>query len=232
MSGVALLVGGLGTGLVAGGLFGTRHVFEPDHVAAVATLVEDEERPGTTGAAWGIGHSLPILLLGGLFLALDIQIPASIATAFELLVALVLVGLGGRVLAGREALGLALLRHAHADGEGSSGRSHRHLSLGKTRIGLLHSHEDEASLAVGVIHGLAGSGGVVVALAAASRTTASGAAFLLGFSLASVLAMGLASWAWGQAIGQSRKLRIVAGGASVLVGVLLLTEIVGRAPYV
>jgi hypothetical protein len=232
MSGLPLVIGSLGTGLIAGGLFGGRHALEPDHVAAVATLVEDEERPGITGAAWGTGHSLPILLLGGLFLALNIQIPASIATAFELLVALVLVSLGVRALAGREALGLALLRHTHNRDENSSGRNHRHLSLGSKRVGLLHSHEDEASLAVGVIHGLAGSGGVVIALAAASQTTVGGAAFLIGFSLASVLAMGLASWTWGQAIGQSRKLRVVAGGASVLVGLLLFAEIVGFTPAV
>jgi hypothetical protein len=230
MSGVPLVVGGLGTGLVAGGFFGARHAFEPDHVAAVAALVEDDERPGITGAAWGTGHSLPILLLGGLFLALDVRIPADVATAFELLVALVLVVLGVRVLAGREAFGLALLGHVHDGDRDPSGRSHRHLSLGSKRVGILHSHEGEESLAVGVVHGLAGSGGVVVALAAASRTTAGGAAFLIGFSVASVLAMGLASWIWGQAIGQSRRLRIVAGGASVLVGVLLFAGVVGSIP--
>ncbi|MFC5367195.1 hypothetical protein [Salinirubrum litoreum] len=230
MNGLPLVVGGLGTGLVAGSLFGARHALEPDHVAAVSTLVEDEERPGITGAAWGTGHSLPILLLGGLFLALDVQIPTNIATAFELLVVVVLVGLGVRTLAGREALGLALLRHVHDEQDTSGGRNHRHLDVAGRRIGLLHSHEDEESLAVGIIHGLAGSGGVVIALAAASQTTVGGTAFLLGFSLASILAMGVAAWTWGQAIGQSRKLRLVAGGASVLVGILLFAEIVGLTP--
>jgi len=227
MNGLPLVTSGLGTGVLAGGVFGARHALEPDHVAAVATLVEDEERPGITGATWGTGHSLPILLLGGLFLALDIQIPASVATGFELLVVGVLIGLGLRTLAGREAMGLALLRHAHDREENWSGQRHRHLSLGSKQIGLLHSHEDEESLAVGVIHGLAGSGGVVIALAAASQTTVGGVAFLIGFSLASVLAMGLASWTWGQAVGQSHRLRVIAGGASVLVGLLLFAEIVG-----
>lgn len=227
MNGLPLVVGGVGTGLLAGVLFGARHALEPDHVAAVATLVENEERPGITGVAWGTGHSLPIILLGGLFLALDLQIPAPISTAFELLVAAVLVGLGVRTLAGREAFGLGILRHAHDGGDSASGRQHRHLVVAGRRIGLLHSHEDEESLAVGVIHGLAGSGGVVIALAAAAETTVGGTAFLLGFALASVLAMGIAAWVWGQAIGQSHTLRLVAGGASVFVGLLLFTEIVG-----
>lgn len=230
MNGLALVGGGLGTGLLAGVLFGARHALEPDHVTAVATLVEDEDRPGLTGAAWGTGHSVPILLLGGAFLALDVQIPTTVAVGFELLVAVVLVGLGVRTLAGREALGLALLGHTHDEGDSSDGQRHRHLDVAGRRLGLGHSHEDEESLAVGVIHGLAGSGGVVIALAAASQTAVGGMGFLFGFSLASVAAMGVAAWAWGKAIGQSRRLRLVAGVASILVGALLFAELLGVTP--
>lgn len=82
----------------------------------------------------------------------------------------------------------------------------------------------------GSYHGLAGSGGVVVALAAASPTVASGAAFLIGFSVASIAAMGVASWVWGRAIGQARKLRVIAGVVSIAVGILLFMEIIGFAP--
>lgn len=139
--------------------------------------------------------------------------------------AAILVGLGLRVLAGREALGLALLRHAHGREDDPDG--HRHLALGGGRVGLFHSHGDEESMAVGIVHGLAGSGGVVVALAAASGTAAGGAAFLVGFSLASVLAMGAAAWAWGRAVGHSRLFRTLAGLGSVAVGLLLFVETVG-----
>ena len=226
---VSLLVGG--SGFIVGGVFGARHAFEADHVAAVATLVEDEARPVVTGAAWGIGHSLPILLLGGLFLGLDIQIPDGIAILFELLVVVILVVLGLRVLAGREALGIAILRHMHTGGTARSASGNRRITVGNRWIGLFHSHEDEESLAVGIIHGLAGSGGVVIALAAASQTVAGGMAFLIGFAIASVLAMGIASWVWGQAIGQSRKLRTVAGIASIVIGLLLFAEIAGLEPF-
>ncbi|WP_227355171.1 hypothetical protein [Haladaptatus salinisoli] len=224
-----LLVGGIGTGFLVGGIFGARHAFEADHVAAVATLVEDRQHPASTGAAWGVGHSLPILLLGALFLALDLRISDDIATAFELLVVVILVALGLRVLAGREALGITIVRHVHSGGNRPDS-AHRHIALGDERIGLLHSHENEESLAVGIVHGLAGSGGVVVALAATSPTVAGGAAFLFGFSIASVVAMGVGAWVWGRAIGQARKLRILAGVASIGVGLLLFAEIVGFAP--
>jgi hypothetical protein len=232
MAGTTLLAGGIGTGFLVGGIFGTRHAFEADHVAAVATLVKDEDHPATTGMAWGIGHSLPILLLGCLFLVLDVQIPDSVGTAFELLVAVVLVALGFRVLAGRESLGIAVLRHAHDTDRTYSDGDHRHLTIGGKQIGLFHSHENGESLVVGIVHGLAGSGGVVIALAAASQSVAGGASFLFGFSIASVLAMSVASWVWGRAIDQARNLRVLAGVASVIVGVALFAETVGFVPSV
>ena len=230
MVGTGLLAGGMGTGFLVGGIFGTRHAFEADHVAAVATLVEDGDHPATTGMAWGIGHSLPIFFLGCLFLVLDVQLPDSIGTVFELLVAVVLVALGLRVLAGRESLGIALLRHAHGSNQTYSDAVHRHLTTGDKQVGLFHSHENGESLVVGVVHGLAGSGGVVIALAAASQTVAGGASFLFGFSTASVLAMGIASWVWGRAVDQARNLRVLAGMASVIVGAVLFAETVGFVP--
>jgi hypothetical protein len=244
----------LGTALLVGGALGVRHAFEADHVAAVATLVEDEGRPASTGAAWGIGHSIPILLLGALFLALDLRVPSTVATALEAVVAVVLVALGVRAVAGREALGLSLLRHVHGGREGDDGHGHVHAGEGEhahgsdgrahehthvhedghfhltvlgREVGLTHSHVDEESFAVGVVHGLAGSGGVVVALAAAAPTVADGAGFLLGFAVATVLAMGLAAWGWGRAVGRAGTLRVLAGLASIGVGLLLFAEVLG-----
>jgi len=236
----------LGTALLVGGAFGVRHAFEADHVAAVATLVEAEDRPASTGAAWGVGHSLPILALGALFLALDLRVPPAAATGFEVIVAFVLVALGARAVAGREALGLSLLRHVHgtdadADHEHRHGGGHDHdheheadhegghlhLTVAGRDVGLTHSHADEESFAVGVVHGLAGSGGVVVALAAAAPTAADGAGFLLGFAAATVVAMALAAWGWGRAVGRADTLRAVAGLASIAVGLLLFAEILG-----
>jgi hypothetical protein len=231
MVGTPLFVGGVGAGILVGGIFGARHAFEADHVAAVATLVEDTQRPASTGVAWGAGHSLPVLLLGALFIALDLQIPNSIATAFELLVVVILVTLGLRVLAGREALGITILRHVHG-GSNDANSGHRHITMGDKQVGFLHSHGDKESLAVGIVHGLAGSGGIVVALAAASPTAAGGAAFLIGFSAASIFAMGAASWVWGRALDQTRRLRMLAGVSSIAVGLFLFTEIIGYAPVI
>ena len=212
------------TAVLLGGAFGARHAFEADHLAAVATLVDDE-RPASTGAAWGVGHSVPIAIVGGLFVMLDIQLPEAVGTAFEALVAVILVGLGLRVLAGREAVGPAVVQHIHAGRWGQ--RAHRHLPINTTQVGLTHSHTGDASFAVGIVHGLAGSGGVVVALAAATPTTTGGFGFLAGFAVASVVSMSLAAWGWSQGVAKTGRLRLVAGLVSVAAGLLLAAETAG-----
>ena len=207
-----------GAALAAGGVFGAKHALEADHVAAVATLVEETDRPATTGAAWGVGHSIPIVLLGAAFLALGLELPGAVMTGFEMVVAVVLVALGVRAIAGRQSLGRRLLSHTHGESE------HRHLRLGRGAIGLGHSHADEESFAVGVVHGLAGSGGVVIGMTAAAPTATGGLAFLGGFALASVGAMAVVTAGWGRLVGYTDALRIVAGLLDVAVGLLLLAE--------
>ena len=224
MSAIALLAGGVGTGIAVGGAFGARHAFEADHVAAVAALVDDAGRPSVTGLSWGAGHSVPVVLIGVLFIALDLRLPASVATGAEYLVAALLVVLGVRVLAGRDSLGRLAHRRLPWD-DGSAAQRHRHVTLRGRAIGLTHSHAAGDSFAVGVVHGLAGSGGVVVALAAAAPTPLRGAAFLAGFALTSAAAMAVAAAIWGRLRTRGRWLRVVAGIGSVAVGLLLFATL-------
>src|SRR5438105_1111686 len=89
------------TGWSLGVLLGARHALEPDHLAAVSTLVA--ERPTTRGAAllgaaWGLGHTSALLVAGGLLLSLRTRMPAALADVFELAVAVMLLLLGARAL--------------------------------------------------------------------------------------------------------------------------------------
>ena len=224
----ALLQGGISTGLLVGGIFGVRHALEADHVVAVAAILDDVDRPARTGAAWGVGHSVPIFLLGVLFLAMNLQIPRGVVTAFELLVACVLVALGLRILLGREALGLAVLGHSHGDTRTIGSDGHAHVSVFGREIGMTHSHADQESIAVGIVHGLAGSGGVVVALAAAAPTVSRGASFLVGFTVASIVTMAVAASALNYGVRRASKLRIAAGVASVILGLVLFAGAMGH----
>ncbi|MFB6161443.1 MAG: high-affinity nickel-transporter protein [Haloferacaceae archaeon] len=208
------------TTLLAGGLLGVRHAVEPDHLAAVATLVDDEaERPGLVGTSWGVGHSLPVVAIGLVLVALGVRVPEPLFGAFELLVGLVLVALGGVTLL--DVVGVE--RHAHDEG----GHGHRHLRLGDALVGVSHRHGRGGGFLVGVLHGVAGSGVLVVAMASAAPTVGAAVAFLGAFAVLSTGTMGVVAHLWGVALsaGLAPVLRGAAGAGSVALGALLLAGV-------
>ena len=225
--------------LLAGGAIGVRHAFEADHVAAVATLVEDESntlRSGFVGTSWGVGHSLPVVALGLAFFLLGIRLPESVTMAFEAVVGIVLIALGVRLLLA--AAGVSLRQHVHAHTHADSHthahdpgetHTHSHLGIGPLSLGSAHSHVDGRSFAVGALHGVAGSGGLVVLLVAAAPTLASAVAFLGAFSLLSILTMGAVSLAWSRALGTTWTtwFEVGSGLVGVAVGALLVVEQLG-----
>src|SRR3954453_1044561 len=87
------------TGL--GSLLGVRHALEPDHLAAVSTLVSAERngyKAALLGMCWGLGHTGALILAGTVFVVLRTEMPVRISDAFELCVALMLVALGLRAI--------------------------------------------------------------------------------------------------------------------------------------
>ena len=206
---------------VAGGALGARHALETDHLAAIVTLVDDDpSRPGLVGASWGVGHTLPIAALGASFLLLGVRLPPSITALFESVVGLVLVALGVRMLAGV----LGYREHDHG-----THPLHGHLQVGDLSLGGGHVHLHGDSFLVGALHGVAGSGALVVALVAAAPDLPTGVAFLAAFGVGSVLTMAAASAVWGRTLdaGARRALRGLAGVVGVAVGCLLLAGVAG-----
>ena len=206
---------------VAGGALGARHALEADHLAAIVMLVDDDpSRPGLVGASWGVGHTLPIAALGVSFLLLGVRLPSPVTALFEGVVGLVLVFLGARMLAGV----LGYREHDHG-----THPLHGHLQVGDLSLGGGHVHLHGDSVLVGALHGVAGSGALVVALVAAAPDLPTGAAFLAAFGVGSVLTMAAASAVWGRTLdaGVRRTLRALAGVVGVAVGCLLLTEVAG-----
>ena len=230
------------TALVAGGLVGVRHAFEADHLAAVTTLVDEAaDRPGLVGASWGVGHSIPVVALGLLFSLLGIEVPASVTGLFEVAVGVVLVYLGVHMVV--EAAGLAVERHGHTRDEGrdrsadacNAGTGHAdrvrrgvhgHLRVGDSLLGRSHSHVDNGGFAVGVLHGVAGSGVLVVALVSTAPSIETALACLAAFSALTILTMSSVSATWGRALeaGMTRYLKGTAGIVGIAVGGLLVVE--------
>src|SRR6266446_9907995 len=118
-----LVLAGLGL------LLGFRHAFEPDHLAAVSTLATRQGRlldACRLGLAWAVGHTASVGVVVGAIILFGLKLPQRFSPAADLLVALLLIGLGGSVLL-RYARGRWHLHvHAHEDGPHRHLHSHAH----------------------------------------------------------------------------------------------------------
>src|SRR5260370_4657628 len=79
-------------------LLGFRHAFEPDHLAAVSTLATRQGRlldACRLGLAWALGHTASVGLVVGAIILFGLHLPDRLWPAADLLVALLLIGLGG-----------------------------------------------------------------------------------------------------------------------------------------
>jgi len=204
-------------------LLGLAHALEPDHVAAVSTFIS--RYPGRRRAVrfcvrWGIGHMIPLLacLVGaGL---VGTALPAGSASYAERGVGLMLIGLGAWLV--RDVWSGRVHLHAHEHG----GVRHVHLHAHVHTPAHDHGHA-RTVVAVGIMHGLAGSASVLV-LAAVSMGSSVwlGAAYVLTFSCGVIVAMALYGVSTGAVLerfararpGWLRLTQLAAGGFSVLLG--------------
>jgi high-affinity nickel-transport protein len=86
-----------------GFLLGLRHATDADHVVAVSTIVTREPNVRAAmllGALWGVGHTLTIVLVGTVLIVFGIVIPERVGLALEMVVGVMLVGLGVWALLG------------------------------------------------------------------------------------------------------------------------------------
>src|SRR3954453_11656416 len=202
-----------------------RHALEPDHLAAVSTLVTGERstaKAALLGACWGLGHTFSLVVVGTVLVVLRAEMPTRAADLFELGVALMLVGLGLRAMYIAARQGPAGPVHAHAHG----GRLHVHPGAPA------HIHIGTWTLArrpllVGAVHGLAGSGALTALVLATLPTAAARLIYMIVFGLGSTLGMaalsGLLGWPLAQAgrhRGLTRALSLAVGCASTVLVVV------------
>lgn len=190
--------------LVLGFLLGLRHALEADHLAAVATLATRSRGIGRTmlqGAAWGLGHALTLLGVGGACLLLGLEVPPRVAHLLEAGVGVMLVGLGIGVLRrlARRRIHVHVHRHddgavhlhAHGHGAGEAHDPARHAH------GHPHGHVPGASglhlpwraIGVGMVHGLAGSAALLLLVASTLSSPGVGLLYILCFGLGAIAGM-------------------------------------------
>ncbi len=87
--------------LTLGLVLGVRHATDADHVAAISTILSEgrgTRRAALIGAAWGLGHSISVLVVGGALVLFRLPMPARVALSLEFAVAIMLIALGVRSL--------------------------------------------------------------------------------------------------------------------------------------
>ena len=213
------------TGSGLGSLLGMRHALEPDHLAAVSTLVSRERsslRAAWLGLCWGLGHTASLVVVGAVLIALRAEMPAALTNLFELAVGLMLIGLGGRavVLAARQGPEGPVTVHRHGP------VVHQHAA------GAPHVHVGDWTLArrpliIGMVHGLAGSGALTALVLTTLPTATARVAYLLLFGLGSTLSMAAMSGLLGWPLARLGTQRAVARWVSLIVG--LTTTVLGVA---
>lgn len=204
MSGVPLL-SAIGLGFV----LGLQHATDPDHLVAVATIVTRERRlrdGARIGILWGLGHSVTLLVAGGLLVSFDVVMDARLSDGLELAVAAMIVLLGalrlrealrglhgvpaGHVLAdhdhdGREAF------HSHAHDHESASHAHPHVHPSRRLLAALAGGRGIAwrALFIGMIHGLAGTAALSLLVLSTIHSALAGLAYLLVFGVGTIAGM-------------------------------------------
>ncbi len=187
-----------------GFLLGLRHALEPDHLAAVAALASRGARPrdvARVAAAWGFGHAAVLLVAGTALAWTGARWPPAVADGLAAAAGAMLVWLGAA----------ALRRPAGAAPPTANAFVGR-------------------ALLVGGVHGIEGSGAVVLLALPGLRSTGAAAGWLAAFgagsiggmlacSLAVTLPLGIAAR---RLAGAAPLVQRAVGAATVAVGALLI----------
>lgn len=215
--------------LSLGFVLGMTHAADADHVAAMSTLVSERQplrHAARAGSLWGLGHTLTILLVGGALVLTRATMPEPVAAGLELLVALMLVGLG--------ALAIAQHERSHRRGAALTGGSEAGGSDAGSPLTAARGPSGLRPLGVGLVHGLAGSAAVALAVLAEIHETWLGLVYLLVFGLGTTLGMALVTllvavplrWAGARLSRLTRALPYLAGAVSIAAGLWLAHRVV------
>jgi HupE / UreJ protein len=205
--------------LLAAVLLGLRHATDPDHLAAVTTLVAGgrdraARAAGELGLFWGLGHAVTLFAFGLPILLLEQYLPERVQQSAETVIAFVIVYLAVR-----------LLMRWHAGALGPRGHSH---APARSRLG---------AFSIGLVHGMGGSAGVGVLIVASVESTALSVVSLALLAAFTAVSMWLVSTGFGATL-VSRPFRAgfhavtpALASASLAFGVWYGTAAWGLAPY-
>ena len=232
--------------LILGFLLGLKHATDADHVVAVSTIVTEQRniwRGLWIGASWGAGHSTPLLILGLIILVLkDVVLGQyeAVAPFLEFGVGIMLVYLGASVIWNIWRGKIHIHQHTHDAPHVHIHASHESRS---THDSVADRHNSfyafgkpvfrVKSYIIGIVHGLAGSAAVMLALLPTIDSFVTGVGYLVLFSVGTMLSMAVVTVvlavpfvATGGNAMLNRSVGVVAGAMSAVIGVVVMSEIV------
>jgi ABC-type nickel/cobalt efflux system permease component RcnA len=183
------------TGILLLGLVtGLRHSIEADHVAAVLSVVASNrkniKRASMLGAIWGLGHTTSLFVAGLVVLLFAVNISDAISNRLEFGVGIMLLFLGVTTFTGWS-IGKFFKGLRHRKSSSSSSHDHIHHHQGNVVHSHRHVHDDEhghghKSLIIGMIHGMAGSGALLVIVLSTINSIPLGLAYIAIFGAGSI----------------------------------------------
>lgn len=217
--------------LLIGFLFGLYHAVEADHLAAVSAIVSEHKRVLTAsiiGGFWGIGHTISLVVVGALVIFAKLQISERTEAIFEGVVGIMLVLLGLNAIRR-----IFTSEKIHAHTHEHDGREHAHLHMHHNeRAERSHHRFAPRSVAVGLVHGLAGSAGLMLFVLPTITSPAVALLYLLIFGAGSIAGMMIMSLLMGLPLHftatrfdiVNKGIRVCAGVFSLVWGTLLINE--------
>lgn len=183
--------------LTFGFLLGLKHAIEADHVAAVSTIASESSSlfgSSVVGALWGVGHTISLLIAAVALVVLGLQVGPRLSAFLEFIVGLMLIVLGTNAL-------LKLLRgghlHMHVHQHGGRVHSHPHIHGAKNQVESSRSHHglklQRRPIIIGMVHGLAGSGALMLLVLSTIRRPVAAFVYVLVFGIGSTGGMMLMS---------------------------------------
>jgi high-affinity nickel permease len=187
-----LFVTGLGL------ILGMRHSTDADHVVAISTIVSKQRsirNAAVIGSVWGLGHTITIFIVGSLIILFGVEIPPRLGLSMEFSVAIMLVLLGILNLTGVMQKATAFFTPAIASAkdrvslEPNRARSSKMEKLLENSVGRIGVYQCVRPLAIGLVHGLAGSAAVALLVLSTIHSPIWATVYLLIFGAGTMIGM-------------------------------------------
>ncbi len=162
--------------LLFAAVIGFGHAFEADHLVAVSNIVTKRDKLYLAigdGVFWGLGHASMILLIGLIMIAGKVAIREDVFVYLEALVGLMLISLGIYRL-------FQYFRHKNRH-KNRIDHDHHHL--------MDHHKHHHLAYGVGLVHGLAGSGAMILLVMTEIQGSINSLLYLIIFGVGSIVGM-------------------------------------------